>query len=73
MVYFIKLLVASSNTPQTFRVVFLLRPLNADVSQAVIAYQNGNALHISSPKHFKYSCIVAIFRADQRRIQSKVH
>ena len=45
MVYFVKPLVASSETPQTFYAVFLPRPLNADtVSQPVIPYQNGNAL-----------------------------
>ena len=58
MVYFIKLLVASSKTPQTSHALFLPLPLNTNtVSQPVIAYQNGNTLYISSPKHFAYSCI----------------
>ena len=58
MVYFIKLLVASSKTPQTFHAIFLPRPMSAGtVSQPVIAYQNGNVLQISSTKHFAYSRI----------------
>ena len=52
-VYFIKLLVTSSTAPQTSHAVFLPRTLNADtVPQSVIAYENVNALYISSPKHF---------------------
>ena len=55
---FLKLFKASSKKPQTFHAVFLPRQLNADtVSQPVIAYQNSNTQHISSPKHFAYSCI----------------
>ena len=59
MVYFIKPLVASSETPQTFHAIFLPRPLNAEtVSQPVIAHRNGTAQQISSTKHFAYSRIV---------------
>ena len=51
MVYIIKLLVVSSKTLPTFHIVFLPRPLNVDTaSQSEVAYQNGNTLHISSPK-----------------------
>ena len=74
LVYFIKLLVASWKTPPTFHAVFLPRPLNVDtVSQPEIAYQNGNALHISSLNTLDIHVLVATFFADQCRIPSKVH
>ena len=58
MTYVRKLPVASSETFQASHVIFLPKPLNADnVSQPVIASQNSKALHISSSKHFAYSCI----------------
>ena len=58
MVYFIKLLVDSPKILQASHAVLLPLPLNAvTMSQPVIVNKNGNALHISSPKHFAYSCI----------------
>ena len=74
LIYFIKLLVASWKTPPTFHAVFLPRPLNVDtVSQPEIAYQNGNALHVSSLNTLDIHVLVATFFADQLRIPSKVH
>ena len=58
MVHLTELLVVSALTPQTSYAVFLPQPLNTDaVLQSVTANQNVNGLHISSPKHFVYSCI----------------